>query len=128
MIVKVHKLSGKVAVVLYKDKHDVYQAVIIDRKDLVSERRDIFIEVSDDVMEKSTPYGIDWNIVFPDGIVIDPGTVQNYMYEHGVVAPEDLRSNNTIFRDMLQTYVRSMFANLYNKVMKVIMEDYHDIL
>lgn len=87
--VKLIKQQGNSAIVMWKDKNYVSQCGIID----VGLVKGSEFEISDSKLKTATPYGIDWTVVYPNGLVISAEDLQEVLYGMNVITLDDLRRN-----------------------------------
>jgi hypothetical protein len=125
MIVKLLKLQRNSAIISYLDEDKVFQAYIIDSKDLKTSRVGDEFEVEDNILSAATPYGVDWSVVFPNGLNLSAGDFQNVMYRRGIISLEDLKKNPSIIGQAIQELLNMSVSKIYHTV-KIAMEDYHD--
>ena len=87
--VKLIKTQGNAAIVMWKDDDNMSQCGIIDAG-LIKGKE---FEVSNSVIRTATPYGIDWNVVYPNGLVISADDIQEALYGMNIITLDDLRKN-----------------------------------
>lgn len=120
MKVNVVNVRGVSAIVTYRDKDGVLQAAIVDSDDLDSHRAGQEANITQKAMKQSTPYGIDWSLVFPDGIVIPSKDIQEVMYSQGIYTLEELIENTNKFIQAINGLARWSAAKLIRKVKEVL--------
>lgn len=116
MLTKLILVRGRSAVVQYEDEDGVNQAVVVDSEVVASHRVGALQGISEDVVLDGTPYGIDWSIPYPDGIVIPPGDIQNIMYSHGIYTIEDLIKNSNVLVQAINALIRLTSAKVMTQV------------
>lgn len=87
--VKLIKQQGNSAVVMWKDDKGASQCGIIDAS-LVKGSE---FEVYDTKLKTATPYGIDWTVVYPNGLVISAEDLQEALYGMNIITLDDVRRN-----------------------------------
>lgn len=87
--VKLINIKGSIAIVQFRDNDGILQCGIIDAQ-LVKGKE---FEVSNTVIRTATPFGIDWSVVYPDGIVISSADLQEALYGMNIITLDDLRKN-----------------------------------
>jgi hypothetical protein len=97
----------------------IIQAAIVDSVQLGKERIGREIEIDDKILETSTPYGVDWSVVFPDGLVIDPATIQGVLYNNGIISLQDVLSNTNAVVTAVNQLTRLTGARLIQNIRKV---------
>jgi len=109
--------KGNVATVKFQDMHGVPQCGIIDG-DLVTGKT---FEVAHDVIKTATPYGIDWGIVYPNGLVISADDIQETLYGVGIYTLNDLRRNTNGVIAAMNSILKLSSAKLINHA-RIILE------
>lgn len=109
--VKLIEHKGNIAIVKYKDKDGVTQCGIIDGS-LVSGKE---FSVPNNVLDTATPYGIDWSIVYPSGLVIDANVIQEALYGLGIYTLNDVRKNANGVIAAINSVLRLTNAKLLKK-------------
>jgi hypothetical protein len=102
--------------VTYDDENGNIQAAIIDASQLRSDRVGKEIEIDDQALLTSTPYGIDWSVVFPDGIVIPSTDVQRVLYSNGIISLLDVLSNVNAVLNAVNSLTRLTSAKIVRYV------------
>jgi len=111
--------SRNSSIITYVDDNGNAQACVID-SDLI--RNDEIHEVD---LKTSTPCGVDWSVVFPEGLTITAEDFQNYMYTHGIIMLEDLKRNPSSIGVAFQSILKIKSAEVYRRV-KIALEDYQN--
>ena len=122
MKAKLIKKSGLSAIIMYRNNDGFLNAAIIDSKDLPTERTSIEFEISDKILSTSTPYGVDWTVVFPDGIVIQPVDIQEVLYSNGIIAMIDIIHNTVAVISAINSLTRLTSARIL-KMIRETMEE-----
>ena len=111
-------LRGNSAVVVY-ETDDGLQACIVDAALLPSTRAGV-IDLPENALATSTPYGIDWGVVYPDNIVITAQALQDELYALGLVSMSDLKHNPAAVTQVLLHLLQLTGINLYQNAKSVL--------
>lgn len=125
MKAKLLKISNNSASITYVDEQGVPQACVIDAKLLPTRRVGHVFELVPSMLIGATPYGIDMEIVYPDGISIDAMEFHKRLYESGIVSLSDLKRNPSAINQVLISMLPAIAADIYKHI-KIVMEDYND--
>lgn len=125
MRAKLVGISNNSAIVVYEDHHEVIQACIVNSSSIPVKRIGEEFDMTRSLLINSTPYGIDMSVVYPKGIVIDIKEFQRRLYDRGVIALHDLKTNPSVINHVLISMVNAVSAEIYYEIKKV-MEDYND--
>ena len=109
-IVNLIEHKGGVAIIEYRDGDGVRQCGIIDGS-LVKGKE---FTVNDKVIKTATPYGIDWNVVYPNGLVISADDIQEALYGLGIYTLDDLRRNTNGVIAAINSILKLNNAKLIN--------------
>lgn len=101
---------GNIAIIKFQDMHGMLQCGIIDGHLATGET----FEVADKVIKTATPYGIDWDIVYPNGLVISAGDIQETLYGVGIYTLDDLRRNTNGVIAAITSILKLNSAKLIN--------------
>lgn len=101
---------GNVAIIKFQDDYGVHQCCIIDGS-LVKGKT---FSVSNKVIETATPYGIDWGVVYPNGLVISADDIQETLYGAGIYTLNDLRRNTNGVIASINSILKLNNAKLIN--------------
>ena len=102
--------KGNVAIIKFQDMHGVPQCGIID----VNLVKGSTFEVADKVIKTATPYGIDWSVVYPNGLVISADDIQETLYGKGIYTLNDLRRNTNGVIAAINSILKLTNAKLIN--------------
>ena len=102
--------KGQVAIVKYRDKKGLVQCVIIDGD---YDKGDTF-DVANKVIETATPYGIDWSVVYPNGLIISADDIQEALYGMNIYTLGDLRTNTNSVIAAINRILKLNNAKLVN--------------
>ncbi len=102
--------KGNVAIIKFQDMHGVPQCGIID----VNLVKGSTFEVADKVIKTATPYGIDWSVVYPNGLVISADDIQETLYGAGIYTLNDLRRNTNGVIASINSILKLNNAKLIN--------------
>ena len=122
MIVTLVKRKGMSSIVMYEDSGTL-QACIVDSSAL-SLTKDGGKYILKDAIASATPYGVDWNVILPDGMRISPNELQIALYERGIISIEDLKMNPSVINEVVNALLKKLAAKIY-KLAKSGMEDYY---
>ena len=106
--VKLVRIEGKSAIIIRGN-----DAFIVDADLLSSERAGTMVGVSKDALKYATPYGIDWNVVFPDGLCVNVSKLQEILYAKGIISIEDLKHNPTVLVEALHQLLKISATTVY---------------
>ena len=120
MIVTFVRKFGNASVVLYRDKYNVQQACIVDTKYVKSTKPWSKFEIHSKAIKESTPYGIDWSVVYPDGLVLYPDLIQEAFYKKGIITISDLTRNTNDVISVINSLTRMNCTMLINNVRTVL--------
>lgn len=113
---KILRMSGKSAVVVYKAPSDLMAACIVDYEDIAGYKPGDAVYITDKTLSTSTPYGLDWSVFYPDGLTISPQTLQNVMYQNGIVTLQDLKNRASDIPTILAHLYADLGIQLYQLV------------
>jgi hypothetical protein len=102
--------KGSVAIVKFRDKKGITQCGIIDGS-LV---KGSTFQVPNRVIDTATPYGVDWDVVYPDGLVISADDIQEALYGLGIYTLDDLRTNTNGVIAAINSILKLNNAKLVN--------------
>jgi hypothetical protein len=102
--------KGSVAIIKYEDDYGVKQCGIIDSNHV----RGKTFDVANKVVETATPYGIDWDVVYPNGLVINASDIQEALYGLGIYTLDDIRKNTNGVISAINSILRMTNAKLMN--------------
>jgi len=88
MKAKVISISGNSVVVILGGK-----SLIISKTAAMQAKIGSEIDISEKDILTGTEYGLDWDIVLPDGICVNSQEVQKALYAYGLFTLEDLKSH-----------------------------------
>ena len=114
--VELIKRKGSVAIVKFQDAKGVTQCGIID-VDLVKGKT---FEVFNKVVETATPYGVDWSIVYPHGLVVEADAIQEALYGLGIYTIDDVRRNTNGVISAINSILRITNAKLLDHARKTL--------
>ncbi len=109
-IVELIEHKGSIAIIKFRDDNGVPQCGIIDGS-LVKGKS---FSVSDKVIKTATPYGIDWDVVYPNGLVISADDIQETLYGAGIYTLNDLRRNTNGVIASINSILKLNNAKLIN--------------
>src|SRR4030042_2984435 len=109
---KIVSTNGNVSIVFVGDNPP--QAYIIDTQDLGAKK----------LPENAVSYGIDWSVVFPEGVTISSDVLQEAMYARGIISIDDLKAHSAEIHHVLNSILSMTSAKIYQQV-KTVMEDYN---
>lgn len=89
--VKVLRRDREVAAVSYRDNNGIWQGRIVPLNAVSSENR--ITIVSDETLNAGTEYGFDWDVVYPDPVVISGANLTQALRVHNIWTLEDLLAN-----------------------------------
>lgn len=121
MKVKLVKSKQESAVIIVEGK----RAFIIDLNLLPVQRVGETFEIEPAVLDTATPYGIDIDVIFPEGISVDMAEFQDRLFSYGIFSLDDLKKKPSVINQILISMVGGMGAEMYRQI-KIVMEDYHD--
>jgi|WetSurSiteA1Bulk_404760.scaffolds.fasta_scaffold148930_1 hypothetical protein len=117
--VKVMYVKGESAIVMYSDSMEkMPQACIIDRQSIGQALPGATVYIAGDAIARSTPYGLDWSVFFPDGLVISPQDIQKVMYSQGIISLDDLKTRASEIPSIIAHLSTQIGIQLYNLVKK----------
>lgn len=108
------------SVVIHKDKTGLLNAYIIDSKDVTTIKPGVEFTVSKEVIDKATPFGIDWEVIYPDGIKISARQMQNIMYTHGIYTLDDVIRNTPMLIQSINNILKLNSANIIRDIRRAI--------
>lgn len=117
--VRVLRKKGNSAVVTYRDKDDKRRAVLLPGS-FIGEIPGKDTEVEEEVLERGADYGLDWDVIFPDGIFVESSELGNMLFDRGVYTVEDLRDNPQAFQDAIQQLTRKLSKQVQRTVKEVL--------
>jgi hypothetical protein len=88
MQAKVLLISGNSVVVTIGGK-----SLIISKTSAMQAKIGSVVDVSEEDILTGTEYGLDWDIILPDGICVNSQIIQNALYAYGLFTLEDLKRN-----------------------------------
>ena len=116
---KIIKQSGNAAVVSQRDSETgMMVATIISVSDLpVAWKVGQEVEISKDVMDTGTEYGIDWRIL------LDPDTVlqklMNALRDRGIWTEQDIRSNSRLVIEAIVSMAGVLYTDMIKELDKL---------
>lgn len=113
--VKVLSLSGQVAVIRHGDK-----TLLISKSYVQNTKVGQNVLVPALAISTGTEYGIDWSVIFPEGITLTPEEIQSALYSHGIFTIEDIEKNPNGVVIAMNSLMRKISVDLYKTVHKVI--------
>lgn len=113
--VKVLSTSGQVAVIRHGDK-----TLLISKSYVQNVKAGQNTTVPAHAISTGTEYGIDWSVIFPEGITISPEEIQSALYSHGIFTVEDIEKNPNGVVIAMNSLMKKVSINLYKTVRTVI--------
>jgi hypothetical protein len=114
------QVKGSSAVIKYRDRDGVIQAIVVDANELDSHRVGQESNITYKAVKDGTPFGIDWSIVYPNGIVIPSSDIQEVMYAQGIYTLEDLVINSVKLVQAVNSLARWTGAKIIHQVKEVL--------
>lgn len=110
VIIKVEKY---VAAVKFRDGDGMWQGRIVPTTAV----QDMYgsAKVSQDALDSGTEYGYDWDVAFPEPIVLSAKMVQQSLREHGIWIVEDLLAMPHEGVAAFLALARTMYTNWIRK-------------
>ena len=108
MFVKVLKVSGNSLVV----QAGGIATIISKPEDIKKPRIGEQIEISETDYLTGTEYGLDWDIIFPEGLIISSQDLQRSLYAHGLFTLEDLKRNPNVLASAISHVIRLSASSL----------------
>ena len=99
------------------------EAYVIDVSALPEHRAGVEFELSTEVLDLATAYGIDLEVVYPSGISIDVKDIQRKLYAAGIVSLQDLKQKPSALREIMISIAAGLSTTMYIDI-KHVMEDY----
>ncbi|MFA5035658.1 MAG: hypothetical protein WC479_00575 [Candidatus Izemoplasmatales bacterium] len=115
LTVKIISLTGKIAVVRYDNK-----TYIVARDYVTGSRPGMNVNILPEAISTGTEHGIDWKLIYPDGITISPEELQSALYAQGIFTIEDMERNPNGVASVIGAITRKTSANLYKTVHDII--------
>jgi hypothetical protein len=113
--VKVISLSGKSAVVRFDSR-----TYVVSRSYVTGSRPGDNIDIDPEAIATGTEHGIDWSLIYPDGITLSPEELQSALYAQGIFTIEDMERNPNGVASAIGAITRKTSANLYKTVHEII--------
>ena len=113
--VKVISLSGKSAVVRFDSR-----TYVISRNYVTDSRLGDNIDIDPEAIATGTEHGIDWSLIYPDGITISSEELQSALYAQGIFTLEDIERNPNGVVNAVGSFIRKISAELYKTVHNMI--------
>ena len=116
-LVRRYKASS---VVVHKDKTGLLNAYIIDSDYISSMKPGAEFTVPKEAIDKATPFGVDWEVIYPDGIMISAKEMQNIMYSNGIYTLDDVIKNTPMLIQSINNILKLNSANIISDIRKAI--------
>jgi hypothetical protein len=113
--VKVLSTSGQVAVIRHGDK-----TLLISKSYVQNTKVGQKVMVPAHAISTGTEYGIDWSIIFPEGITISAEEIQSALYSYGIFTIEDIEKNPNGVVIAMSSLMKKISIGLYKTVHTVI--------
>lgn len=105
--VKFIQQYGNVSIVSLRD-----ELKLVSSQHTTGIRPGSFVKISDDVLDAGISYGIDWSIVFPDGIRIESDQLQKCFYSQGIFTIEDMKNNPNVVVAAINSVLKLTAINI----------------
>ena len=73
------------------------------------------MEIPTDVLARGIEYGIDWNLVFPEGLTIGPEELKKCFYSQGIFTIEDLQKDPNIVLAAINSILKLTAVEIIKK-------------
>lgn len=113
--VKVISLTGKSAVVRFDSR-----TYVVSRSYVTGSRPGDNIDIDPEAIATGTEHGIDWSLIYPDGITLSPEELQSALYAQGIFTLEDIEHNPNGVVNAVGSITRKISAELYKTVHNIL--------
>lgn len=115
---KIMHVSGQSAIIMYDDPNAEISplACVVDRADIGYALPGATVYISGEAIARSTAYGLDWSVFFPDGLTITAQDLQKVMCSRGILTLEDLKVRATEIPEIVTQLSINVAIQLYNLV------------
>ena len=115
MNAKVLKISGKSAVVAVGGK-----CFIISKTAIGTAHVGTVADIEEEVILTGTEYGLDWDIIMPEGLSVNSQKLQESLYSYGILTYEDLKANPNSVVAAISKLAKSMAIELIRSADKAL--------